>query len=71
MIIGMVGEVWRYPVKSMGGERLDDCAVGTAGLLGDRGWAVHDDVAGEIRGERHLPLLLPYAARYWEPPTMR
>ena len=30
MIISTVGEVWRYPVKSMGDERLDRCAVGTA-----------------------------------------
>jgi uncharacterized protein YcbX len=69
MIMGTVGEIWRYPVKSMGGERLDACAVGPAGLLGDRGWAVRDDVAGEIRGARHLPTLLRCSARYRKPPT--
>jgi hypothetical protein len=37
MIIGTVGELWRYPVKSMGGERLDGCPVGLAGFLGDQG----------------------------------
>jgi uncharacterized protein len=68
MIIGTVGEIWRYPVKSMGGERLDRCCVGAAGLLGDRGWALRDDVAGEIRGARHLPALLQCSARYREPP---
>lgn len=69
MIIGTVGELWRYPVKSMGGERLDCCPVGFAGLLRDRGWAVRDDVAGEIRGARHLPLLLQCTARSREPLT--
>ncbi len=68
MIIGTVGELWRYPVKSMGGERVDRSPVGVAGLLGDRGWAVRDEVVGEIRGARHLPLLLQCTARYLEPP---
>jgi uncharacterized protein YcbX len=68
MIIGTVGELWRYPVKSMGGERLDHCPVGTKGLLGDRGWAVRDDTAGEIRRARYFPLLLQCAARYRELP---
>jgi uncharacterized protein YcbX len=68
MIIGTVGEMWRYPVKSMGGERLDHCSVGIRGLLGDRGWAVRDDLAGEIRGARHFPPLLRCSARYRTPP---
>jgi MOSC domain-containing protein len=68
MIIGTVGEMWRFPVKSMGGERLDHCTVGLTGLLGDRGWAVRDDIAGEIRGGRHFPPLLKCTARYREPP---
>jgi uncharacterized protein YcbX len=68
MIIGTVGEIWRYPVKSMRGERLDHCPVGMTGLFGDRGWAVRDDIAGEIRGARHFSPLLQCAARYREPP---
>ncbi len=31
-----VAEVWRYPVKSMAGERLDEAFVGYAGIYGDR-----------------------------------
>src|ERR1700731_3987940 len=34
-----VAELWRYPVKSMGGERLDEALVGEGGIAGDR--AVH------------------------------
>ena len=31
-----IAELWRYPVKSMAGERLDQVAVGPLGLEGDR-----------------------------------
>ena len=37
-----VVEVWRYPVKSMAGERMDSCAVTENGLEGDRRWALVD-----------------------------
>jgi uncharacterized protein len=39
-----------------------------AGFLGDRGWAVRGDVAGEIRGARQLPPLLQCSGRCREPP---
>ena len=31
-----VTELWRYPVKSMRGERLDDAVLTDDGLTGDR-----------------------------------
>jgi MOSC domain-containing protein len=31
-----VTEIWRYPVKSMGGERVDAVAVGERGVHADR-----------------------------------
>src|SRR3954467_4970297 len=34
--IGTVESLWRYPVKSMRGEELDDAFVGFAGIYGDR-----------------------------------
>jgi len=34
--VGAVESVWRYPVKSMAGESLDDVFVGYAGVFGDR-----------------------------------
>jgi len=37
-----VREVWRYPVKSMAGERLQSCAITEVGLEGDRRWAFID-----------------------------
>ena len=37
-----VAELWRFPVKSVGGERLQRVTVGPGGLEGDRGWAIWD-----------------------------
>jgi uncharacterized protein len=67
--IGRVSEVWRYPVKSMGGEQLGQCLLGARGVVGDRGWALRDEQAGEIRGAKKLPDLLRCAARYLSEPS--
>jgi uncharacterized protein YcbX len=69
MNVGRVKEVWRYPVKSMAGERLEACEVGPRGLYGDRGWALRDDAAGEIRGAKISPALMLCSARYREEPS--
>ena len=37
-----VGALWRYPVKSFLGERLDEAALDARGLAGDRRYAVRD-----------------------------
>lgn len=63
-IVGRVVEVWRYPVKSMGGESLPGAAFGPLGIPGDRGWALRDEAAGELRGAKKLPALMQCAARY-------
>lgn len=36
MIIGTIDSLWRYPVKSMRGEELDEIFAGYAGVYGDR-----------------------------------
>lgn len=69
MQVGTVAEIWRYPFKSMVGERVERCQVGLQGIIGDRGWAVRDELAGEIRGAKKLPALLRCRARYLEEPT--
>jgi hypothetical protein len=38
-IIGTVESLWRYPVKSMRGEELDEIFAGYAGVYGDRHFA--------------------------------
>jgi uncharacterized protein YcbX len=35
-----VKEIWRYPVKSMRGERISETQLGKGGIPFDRGWAV-------------------------------
>lgn len=69
MQVGTVGQIWRYPFKSMMGELLEHAEVGSNGLYGDRGWAVRDEVRGGIRGAKKIPALMQCQARYSEPPT--
>ena len=69
--IGTVTGLWRYPVKSMGGEPVERVAAGIRGLAGDRGWAVVDVETGKVasakRPKRWLPLLECSAAYVEEP----
>ena len=44
-VVGRVESVWRYPVKSMRGEKLDSAFVGFAGVYGDRLYAFRNSVA--------------------------
>lgn len=60
----IVKEIWRYPVKSMGGEQVEEIEVSAHGLKWDRGWAVRDKKSGAIRGARYIPRLLMCTARY-------
>lgn len=55
-------EIWRYPVKSMAGERLTVAEVGEYGVAGDRGWGVLDRSTGMVLTARRAPLLLFAAA---------
>jgi len=45
---GRVAALWRYPVSSLSGERLDACTVDATGLDGDRAWGLADRDSGEI-----------------------
>ena len=67
----VVEQIWRYPAKSMLGERLREAELTTAGLLGDRGWAVRDEVRGGIRGAKKIAELMLLGARYLAPPSDR
>jgi len=64
MHIGTIKEMWRYPVKSMAGERLESCAIESLGIPADRGWALRDETTGEITNGKRFPLLMQCAARY-------
>ncbi len=69
MLIGTVQGIWRYPVKSMAGEKLGQCAVETLGLPADRGWAVRDESSREITNGKRIPMLIQCAAVYREQPA--
>lgn len=43
-----VGAVFRYPVKSMLGTRVEQAEVRVSGLAGDRGWALVDRQTGKV-----------------------
>jgi MOSC domain-containing protein len=58
-----VAELWRYPVKSLQGERLDGAAIGSEGIEGDRQWALFDLTTGLGLTARRVPELLFAAAR--------
>jgi len=67
MSIGQVAALWRYPVKSLGGEPVEQVDVGPRGLLGDRLWAVRDLERDVTASARQLPVLLTATARYLGP----
>ena len=50
--------IWRYPVKSMPGERLTSAAVGPHGVEGDRVLALRDRTTGLVLTARREPALL-------------
>ncbi|MFF4389539.1 MOSC domain-containing protein [Streptomyces sp. NPDC001552] len=41
-VVGVIERLWRYPIKSTGGEQLDSVDVDERGLVGDRLFAVRD-----------------------------
>ena len=43
MTTGRVGQLWRYPVKSLVGERLNSVEIDARGVLADRLWSVRDE----------------------------
>lgn len=50
--LGRLVELWRFPVKSMAGERLTSVEVDERGLVGDREWAVYDEEGRLASGKR-------------------
>lgn len=53
-----VTALWRYPVKSLAGERLDRAEVGDLGIRGDRRWGLVDRDTGLVLTARRVPELL-------------
>lgn len=56
-------ELWRYPIKSVGGEQLDRADVSELGIVGDRGWGLVDETTGNVLTARREPQLLMATCR--------
>ena len=65
--VGTVGALWRFPVKSMLGEELDEVDVDEGGIVGDRAFALADVETGKVASAKHpkvWPDLLRCRASY-------
>ena len=70
-VVGSVARLWRFPVKSMGGERLQEVAVTERGVLGDRAYGLIDTGTGRVASAKSVKLfpdLFRCAAAFVEPP---
>ena len=69
---GSVKALWRYPVKSMAGTKIDEALVTEGGILGDRAYAVIDRDSGRV-GSAKTPKkwagLMTLAADFTAPPA--
>lgn len=68
-VLGTIERIWRYPIKSTGGELLDEVAVEARGVVGDRLYAVRDaegkfGSGKNTRRFRRMPGLLRLRSRY-------
>lgn len=72
--MGSVRELWRYPVKSMQGQRVGEASLSERGVLGDRVFAVVDRSDGRVASAKHprkWASLLSCRACFVEPPALR
>ena len=68
----VIEQIWRYPVKSLRGERLGASLVDERGTTGDRLWAIRDTVSGRLGSGKNTrrfrrfpgPPLLELSAHY-------
>ncbi len=70
--VGRIAGIWRYPVKSMGGERLEAGDLTPRGLLGDRAWGLVDVETGRVvsaKRPRRWAGILDASAEFLSPPS--
>ena len=71
-IEGAVAGLWRFPVKSMRGEQLEEAKVTERGVLGDRAYALIDTDTGKVvsaKSVKLFPSLFDCKATFIEPPS--
>ena len=71
--IGMIAEIWRYPVQSMRGEALTAADIVASDVVGDRRYGVVDPEMGMVvssaQGRRKWRDIVTLAARYLGAPS--
>lgn len=66
--IGVVQDLFRYPVKSMRGERLSAVDIGMHGIIGDRAYALRE-TNGRVVTAKKWANMLEFSAGYDAPPV--
>jgi uncharacterized protein YcbX len=70
--IGTVAALWRFPVKSMGGEQLSSVKMIERGVLGDRAYGLIDKDTGRVASAKSVklfPNVLDCKATFVEEPA--
>ena len=57
-----IRSIWRYPIKSIGGESLTESLLSQHGVVGDRNYALHDGKS--ICSAKKYAQLMGFSARY-------
>lgn len=73
MIAGKIDTLWRFPVKSFQGEKLDQIYIQKQGVLGDRAYALLDKETGKVisaKSVKQFPDLLNCSAVYLSKPQI-
>ena len=68
---GEVTDLWRFPVKSMGGEQLRELEISAHGVVGDRAYALLDKQTGKVvsaKNSKLFPELLKCSAKFVSKP---
>lgn len=69
--IGLVAGLWRFPVKSMAGEAIEQAELTARGIVGDRAYALIDLDTGKVvsaKSVKLFPRMLDCQAAFVEPP---
>ena len=56
--LGTVAAIFRYPVKSMLGESIESAEIHDGGIVGDRVWAVRDELRGNFMTGKRVGALM-------------
>ncbi len=70
--LGKLAELWRFPVKSMQGERLQTLTVQSGGVVGDRAYALIDVETGHVvsaKSAKRFPTVLQCRAEFVHTPV--